>query len=135
MLEESTEEIIPVEENVLKVNPDDFDYDEKNDIMKPRNAFAYVEKHPSVDKLKRDNKREGKVANLKKKILDTLKVEEKKKRDLSVESVRSGCSDWGNDGAGSVSDREQAGGLQEQDQMMRKVQANPRKVLDHQDPF
>ena len=111
MLEESTEEIIPVEENVLKVNPDDFDYDEKNDIMKPRNPAAFdqmVEKHPSVDKLKRDNKREGKVANLKKKILDTLKVEEKKKRDLSVESVRSGCSDWGNDRAGCVNDREKS---------------------------
>ena len=53
---------------MLKVSPDDFDYDEKNDIMKPRNAFdLMVEKHPSVDKLKRDNKREGKVANLKKK--------------------------------------------------------------------
>ena len=72
-------------------------------IMKPRNVAAFdqmVEKHPSVDKLKRDSKHEGKVDNLKKKILDTLKVEEKKKSDLSVESVRSDCSGWGNDGGG-----------------------------------
>ena len=96
------------EDNILKVNPEDFDYDEVNDIVKPRSAKAFddlVEKHPSVDKLKRDNKRDMKVAELKKKILDTLRVEEKKKRDLSCESVRSGCSSWGNGGAGSERDR------------------------------
>ena len=84
--------------NILKVNPADFDYDVDNDTMKPRNVEEFdnmVEKHPTVDKLKRDDKRESKVANLKKKILDTLKVEEKKKRDLSCDSVKSDCSGWG----------------------------------------
>jgi hypothetical protein len=83
--------------NILKVNPADFDYDVDNDTMKPRNVEEFdnmVEKHPTVDKLKGDDKRESKVANLKKKILDTLKVEEKKKRDLSCESVKSDCSGW-----------------------------------------
>ena len=67
-----------------------------------------IEEHPSVHTLKRDNKRDGKVANLKKKILDTLKVEEKKKRDLSCDSIRSDCSGWGLGGAGS--DRERSPG-------------------------
>ena len=83
--------------NILKVNPADFDYDVDNDTMKPRNVEEFdnmVEKHHTVDKLKGDDKRESKVANLKKKILDTLKVEEKKKRDLSCESVKSDCSGW-----------------------------------------
>ena len=97
------------QDNILKVNPEDFDYDETNDIMKPRNLEAFnqmVEKHPSVDKLKRDQKREEKVTNLKKKILATLKVKNRRERDLSCDSVRSGCSGWGLGGASS--DREQS---------------------------
>ena len=76
--------------------------------MKPRNVEEFdnmVEKHHTVDKLKGDDKRESKVANLKKKILDTLKVEEKKKRDLSCESVKSDCSGWGQGGANSDRER------------------------------
>ena len=93
--------------NVLKVNPSDFDYDEVNDTILPKNVQDFdklIEEHPSVNTLKRDDKRESKVSNLKKKILDTLKVEEKKRRDLSCESVKSGCSGWGQGGEGS--DRE-----------------------------
>ena len=56
VLEESTEKSISLEEKTLIVNPDDFDYDEKNDVMKPKNLEAFnqmVEKHPLVDKLKK----------------------------------------------------------------------------------
>jgi hypothetical protein len=98
-------------EDILKVNPEDFVYDADDDIMKPKDLEAFdqmVEKHPTVDKLKRDNKREGKVPNLKKKFLDTLKVEERKKRDLSCDSVKSDCSGWGQGGVGS--DREKSPG-------------------------
>ena len=42
-------------------------------------------------------KHDGKVANLKKKVLNTLKVEEQRKRDLSCESIKSNCSGWGDD--------------------------------------
>ena len=63
-----------------------------------------IEEHPSVNTLRRDDKRDSKVANLKQKIFDTLKVEEKKKRDLSCESVRSDCSGWGH--GGGTSDRD-----------------------------
>ena len=48
-----------------------------------------------VNKLKRDTKRDEKVEKLKVKVLDTLKVRERKDRDLSCESVKSGISDWG----------------------------------------
>ena len=47
--------------NILKVNPADFEYDVDNDTMKPKNVDEFdnmVEKHPTVDKLKRDSKRE-----------------------------------------------------------------------------
>ena len=45
-----------------------------------------------------------KVEKLKEKVLNTLKVSEKKKRDLSCESVRSGCSGWGPGGSSSERD-------------------------------
>ena len=86
------------EENILKVDPNDFEYDELNDTMKPKNIEAFnslVNKHPSVNKIRQDNKREQKIENLKEKVLDTLKVSERRGRDLSCESVRSGCSGWG----------------------------------------
>ena len=91
------------------MNPNDFAYDEVNDIMKPRNVDAFnqmIEKHPLVDKLKRDKKREEKVTNLKKKVIATLKVKERRERDLSCDSVRSGCSGWGQGEASS--DREKS---------------------------
>ena len=94
-------------DNILKVNPGDFEYDEVNDTILPKNIKAFdqmIEEHPSVNTLRRDDKRDSKVANLKQKIFDTLKVEEKKKRDLSCESVRSDCSGWGH--GGGTSDRD-----------------------------
>ena len=75
--------------NILKVNPDDFIYDDKNDTIVPKSLDDFdnlVEKHPSVNKLKRDNKREEKVAKLKGKVLDTLKVRERRK-EISVVKV------------------------------------------------
>ena len=57
-----------------------------------------------MNTLKRDNKRDQRVASLKEKVLNTLKVSEKKKRDLSCESVRSGCSGWGPGGTSSDRD-------------------------------
>ena len=54
-------------ENSLTVNPDDFEYDEDTDLLKPKDQVAFdelLDKHPSVNKLKRDNKREQKIANL-----------------------------------------------------------------------
>ena len=95
------------EDNILKVDPDDFVYDEKNDTIQPKDQAAFdtlLEKHPSVNNLKRDNKRNQKVEKLKEKVLNTLKVIEKKKRDLSCESVRSGCSGWGPGGSSSERD-------------------------------
>ena len=86
------------DDNILKVNPNDFEYDEENDVMKRKDQAAFdsmLDKHPSVNKLKRDNKRDQKIENLKEKVLITLKVSERKNRDLSCESVRSGCSGWG----------------------------------------
>ena len=97
------------EDSILNVNPGDFDYDEASDTVTPRNAKDFdnlIEEHPSVNTLKRDEKRDGKVANLKKKILDTLKVEERKNRDLSCDSVKSDCSGWGL--GGDNSDREKS---------------------------
>ena len=95
-------------ENSLTVNPDDFEYDEDTDLLKPKDQVAFdelLEKHPSVNKLKRDDKREQKIANLKKKVLNTLKVSVRKNRDLSCESIKSGCSGWG---SGSSSDRDRS---------------------------
>ena len=83
--------------NILNVNPDDFEYDLQNDTVNAKNLEAFdkmIEEHPSVHTLKRDSKREKKIENLKKKIFDTLKVNERKKRDLSCDSVRSDCSGW-----------------------------------------
>ena len=84
--------------NTLKINPDDFVYDAENDTVVPKNPKAFsdlVEQHPMVNKLKRDTKRNEKVEKLKGKVLDTLKVKERKDRSLSCESVKSGISDWG----------------------------------------
>ena len=64
-------------------------------IPKDHLAFdKFVETHPTVNKLKRDKTRDEKVASLKEKVLETLKVHEKKKRDISCDSVKSGCSGW-----------------------------------------
>ena len=87
-----------IDEPVLKVNPADFDYDETSDTVKPKDTNAFdtlIEHHPTVHKLKRGDKRDKKVAGLKAKVLDTLKVAEKKKRHLSCDSVKSDCSGWG----------------------------------------
>ena len=86
-------------------------YDEDNDQMIPKNKEAFeklVEMHPTVNKLKRDVNRDEKVANLKAKVLETLKVNEKKKRDLSCESVKSGCLGW--DSGAAESERRSADG-------------------------
>ena len=128
------------EHNILQVDPNDFDYDVASDTLKPRNLEAFeqmIEEHPSVHTLKRDDKREGKVANLKKKILDTLKVEERKKRDLSCDSVKSDCSGWGLGGAGS--DRDKSPGSrgetrhrsedEEMESQVKKSMRKSRKIL------
>ena len=86
------------EENNIKIDPNDFHYDVTSDTITPKNHEAFeklVKEHPSVHTMKRDSKREIKIANLKKKILDTVKVQERRKRDISCESVRSDCSGWG----------------------------------------
>ena len=92
----------------LKINPEDFHYDPVDDKIVPKDHLAFnkfVETHPTVNKLKRDKTRDEKVASLKEKVLETLKVHEKKKRDISCESVKSDCSGWdsstsgGGDGA------------------------------------
>ena len=105
----STMDIDKSEENILKVDPKDFQYDETSDTIIPLNIEAFeklIEEHPSVHTLKRDDKRDGKVTKLKEKILDTLKLVERKKRDLSCESIGSDCSGWGH--SGSLSDREKS---------------------------
>ena len=107
MEESNIETVKEPEDSIIKIDPDDFVYDEENDVIKPKDEVAFdtlLEKHPSVNKLRRDNKRDKKVANLKEKVLNTLKVSEKKRRDLSCESVRSGCSGWGPGGSGSDRD-------------------------------
>ena len=84
--------------NILEVNPEDFEYDAEQDEMVPKDKEAFeklVEMHPTVNKLKRDTNRDQKVSNLKEKVLATLKVNERRKRDWSCESVKSGCSGWG----------------------------------------
>ena len=96
---------------ILNVDPGDFIYDEISDSVSPKNTTEFdkmIEEHSSVNTLKRDDKREGKVANLKKKILDSLKVEERKRRDLSCESISSDCSGWGQGEA--ISDRDRSPG-------------------------
>ena len=87
-------------EPALKIDPTDFDYDETNNTIKPKNKKAFeslIEHHPTVDKLRRGDKRDKKVAGLKAKVLDTLKVAERRKRNLSCDSVRSDCSGWGDE--------------------------------------
>ena len=95
---EDEEEGDPVEDtNILKVNPSQFVYDEQTDSVNPINSTAFdklVESHPSVHKLRRGDKRDEKIAGLKSKVLDTLKVKERRKRDLSAESVKSECPGW-----------------------------------------
>ena len=84
-------------ENILKVDPEEFDYDSKLDTIKPKDKKAFdnlIEQHPTVNTLKRGENRDKKVAGLKAKVLDTLKVAERKKRNLSCESIKSGCSGW-----------------------------------------
>ena len=109
-LDDGLDPIVPENKNdeatFLKVDPDDFVYDAKNDTIVPKNVDAFenlVEHHPSLNKLKRDNKRDEKDAKLKGKVLDTVKVVERKKRNLSCDSVKSWTSDWG-----STSDREKS---------------------------
>ena len=68
--------VIQTEENILKVDPDDFENDEAKDVIKPKDQAAFdslLDKHPSVYKLKRDNKRDQKISNLKEKVLHTLR--------------------------------------------------------------
>ena len=80
----------------LKVNPANFIY-EKEDNVQPKDFKEFdklIEQHPAVHTLIRGDKRDQKIAGLKSKVLDTLKVEERKKRDLSCESLKSECSGW-----------------------------------------
>ena len=92
-LEEVDEEIEPLttsSENILKVDPSDFVYDEVTDTIKPVDVKAFevlVENHPYVYKLKRGDKRDDKIAGLKTKVLDTLKVKERRNRDLTASKV------------------------------------------------
>ena len=58
---------------------------------------SLIEHHPTVHKLKRDEKRDKKVAGLKAKVLETLSVAERRRRDISCDSVKSDCSGWGDD--------------------------------------
>ena len=84
----------------MKVDPGDFEYYLKSDIVKPKNKKAFdnlVEQHPTVHTLRRGDNRDKKVAGLKAKVLDTLKVAERRKRALSCESLKSECSGWGVD--------------------------------------
>ena len=86
------------EDNILKVNPVDFIYDEVTDTIKPLDTKVFealVEDHPAVHKLRRGDKRDEKIAALKTKVLDTLKVTERRKRNLSCESISSDCPGWG----------------------------------------
>ena len=74
---------------VLKINPSEFEYDQNSDTVKPKNKKAFeklIDQHPTVHTLKRGENRDRKVAGLKAKVLDTLKVAERKKRDLSCDS-------------------------------------------------
>ena len=87
-------------EPTLEVNPADFVYDEKTDTVSPKNQKNFddlVQLHPTVHKLKRGDTRDKKVENLKTKVLQTLKVVERRRRDLSCESVKSSCSLWDQD--------------------------------------
>ena len=88
---------VDLHENVLNVNPADFEYDEPTDTVKPKNVKSFddlVELHPTIHKLKRGENHDKRIANLKTKVLQTLKVVERRKRDLSCESVKSSCSFW-----------------------------------------
>ena len=93
-LEDEASEV-STDEDILKVDPSDFVYDESTDTIKPVNEDAFVElveNHPTVHKLRRGDKRDEKIAGLKTKVLDTLKVKERRNRDLSCESIKSDCT-------------------------------------------
>ena len=99
-------QVDPTVDSQLEINPGDFDYDAEKDEIIPKDHEAFnkfVETHPTVNKLKRDKTRDEKVASLKEKVLETLKVHEKKKRDISCESVQSGCSGWDSGGGRGIS--------------------------------
>ena len=111
---DGTKEDLP--EDVLNVDPANFTYDENTDTVKPVDEKAFeelVEQHPSVHKLKRDDKREEKIAGLKTKVLQTLKVKERKHTDLSCDSIKIDCSGWGgnehSDSRGEVRPRPPSG--------------------------
>ena len=75
-------------------------------MVKPKNLKSFddlVELHPTVHKLKRGASRDERIKNLKTKVLQTLKVKERRHRELSGESVKSNCST--RDRAGSTDSR------------------------------
>ena len=114
---------LPLPGNILKVDPGDFEYDLKSDTVKPKNKKAFdnlVEQHPTVHTLRRGDNRDKKVAGLKAKVLDTLKVAERRKRALSCESLKSECSGWGVDDCS----RERSGS---------RGQVRPRSEDEHSD--
>ena len=65
-----------------------------------------------------------KINDLKKKVLDKLKVEEVRKRDISCDSVKSDCSAWG-DGQSDTETRGETRGRSDDDEAepnsMKKV--------------
>ena len=69
------EENMIEKENILKIDPNDFEYDAENDTINAKDLATFekmIEEHPSVHTLRRDTKRDKKIANLKQKIFDTL---------------------------------------------------------------
>ena len=108
-----------MQEDILNIDPSDFIYDENTDTVKPVDVKAFeelVEQHPSVHKLKRDDKCDEKIAGLKTKVLQTLKVKERRHRDLSSDSVKSDCSGWGGD-----------------DNLENRGEVRPRPISDDED--
>ena len=101
--------------------------------MKPKNKEVFdtiFDKHPSINKLKRGDNRDEKIAGLKTKILDTLKVAEKKKRDLSCESIKSWCSGWNKEEVGRSTSTDSRGETRqrsedEEDPSQPKRQSRP----------
>ena len=126
---ESNQNLQVAAENILKVNPNDFTYDAENDTMKPIDINAFdqlIEKHPAVNKLKRDSKRQVKINDLKKKVLDKLKVEEVRKRDISCDSIKSDCSAWG-DGQSDTETRGETRGRSDDDDSERTSKKKARQ--------
>ena len=90
----------PKKTPVLKVDPAEFEYDQNSDTVEPKNKKAFeklIDQHPTVHNLKKGDNCDRKVAGLKEKVLDTLKVAERRKRELSCDSLKSECSGWGVD--------------------------------------